>query len=237
MPPSHSVLARAPVTSGALEAAAADGDRRRLRADWLPKQAQRRLGDLLLAWLWLLFAASNVAVWHRDRRPIGAPFAAVELVAAVLFVVRRPSRKLDQLPLPAWFAGISGTALPLLLRPESRGGGSIDDVLLAIQFAGALLAIASLLMLGRSFGIVADNRGLRTAGLYTVVRHPLYASYLCIIASYAAANPTHWNLGVTGAIVCTVVWRIRWEEHCLLRDPAYRQYALSVPWRLVPLVY
>jgi protein-S-isoprenylcysteine O-methyltransferase Ste14 len=39
---------------------------------------------------------------------------------------------------------------------------------------------SALAALGRSFGFVAADRGLRASGPYAMVRHPVYASYLLI---------------------------------------------------------
>jgi protein-S-isoprenylcysteine O-methyltransferase Ste14 len=203
----------------------------------LSRRVRARVVNMSVAWLWLLFAASNIAVWRQGGGPVGVPLAATEIVAAVLFVVRRPSKEVGSPPFAAWIAGTVGTCAPLLLRPTLHVGTELSDAFLAIQFGGALFAISSLLLLGRSFGIVADNRGPRTHGLYGVVRHPLYASYLVISLGFSAENVTFWNFAVTVATAATMVWRIRWEERCLLADATYRQYAAGVRWRLLPLVY
>jgi protein-S-isoprenylcysteine O-methyltransferase Ste14 len=65
-----------------------------------------------------------------------------------------------------------------------------------LQLAGLLAAITSLAALGRSFGFVAADRGLKTRGPYGVVRHPLYASYLLIQGGYVLQS-----LSVPNALV------------------------------------
>ena len=93
-----------------------------------------------------------------------------------------------------------------------------------------------MLSLRRSFGIVPANRGIRTRGLYNLVRHPLYASELLVVLGIALVNPSAWNLGL---FVCACVLqglRAAAEERFLSVDPAYREYCARVKYRLIPIV-
>ena len=75
----------------------------------------------------------------------------------------------------------------LLARP---GGDGLPRVLCeVVQLSGLLVAFLSLATLGRSFGIVAANRGVKTRGPYRFVRHPTYMGYLICYLGYVAENP------------------------------------------------
>jgi protein-S-isoprenylcysteine O-methyltransferase Ste14 len=99
---------------------------------------------------------------------------------------------------------------------------------------GCLLALG---VLGRSFGVVAADRGLRTGGPYRLVRHPVYASYLITEAGYVLQNPSVWNLGLLLIELLCQIGRIHAEERVLRQDPAWSAYAAKTRYRLLPGVF
>lgn len=88
--------------------------------------------------------------------------------------------------------------------------------------------------LGRSFGIVAANRGVRTRGPYRVVRHPLYAAYLVTYVGYLLSYPRLLNVAVVAVTTAVMVARALAEEHLLAADPEYRAYRERTRWRFLP---
>jgi protein-S-isoprenylcysteine O-methyltransferase Ste14 len=123
----------------------------------------------------------------------------------------------------------------LLARPTD--GGLPHGACEAVQLVGLLIALASLGTLGRSFGIVAANRGVKTVGPYRFVRHPAYLGYLISYIGYVAENPSVPNLALLFLSTVFQLVRIREEEQLLSRDAEYESYRRSVRYRLVPLVY
>jgi protein-S-isoprenylcysteine O-methyltransferase Ste14 len=103
-----------------------------------------------------------------------------------------------------------------------------------LQLAGLLAAITSLAALGRSFGFVAADRGLKTRGPYGVVRHPLYASYLLIQGGYVLQSLSVPNALVFAFTTACNVGRVLAEEKILTGSPAYQAYQQRVRWRLIP---
>src|SRR5436305_11365672 len=60
------------------------GEPRRRRFPW------GKVGtNVMLALIWLAFAAANLADWHRTGRPVGLGLMVLELIIGVLFIVRR----------------------------------------------------------------------------------------------------------------------------------------------------
>ena len=100
-----------------------------------------------------------------------------------------------------------------------------------------MLQIVSLLSLNRSFALVAAKREIKTAWMYHVVRHPLYASYFVVFGGYVLAHTTLVNLLVYAITAGFLYARIFREERHLALDPAYREYMLEVRYRLVPFVF
>ena len=189
----------------------------------------------LLSALWFVFFAAHLSAWLSDHRPVGLGVVVLEFVFAVLFILRRQPLTVSRAPV-AWFAAAIGSFGMIAARPHYAPIGG-DGLALALQVGGSLAAGVSLLSLGRSFGVVAANRGLRTGGAYRVVRHPVYACYLIVSAGYLLENPTRWNALVIAGFVAAQVVRIREEESCLAGDPAYTSYRAQVRYRLVPYVF
>lgn len=188
-----------------------------------------------LALLWLLFAMANLEDWSRTHKPVGLGATVCELVLAVLFVIRRPAESTDR-TFVARGATAIGTFGILLARPAFEPALGLGRLWFAMQLVGAAIAIASAIALGRSFGLVAANRGICTRGPYRFVRHPLYAGYLVAWFGYALENPTAWNWALFAVVTSFQAVRILTEERCLEADPAYRDYRERVPRRVVPFV-
>jgi protein-S-isoprenylcysteine O-methyltransferase Ste14 len=94
--------------------------------------------------------------------------------------------------------------------------------------------LVALTSLGRSFGIVAANRGIKRFGLYAWVRHPLYAGELIFFPGFILASFSPSNLTICLGIVCGLMIRSRVEERHLGQDPEYRAYMEAVPYRFFP---
>src|SRR5512143_3774415 len=76
----------------------------------------------------------------------------------VLFLVfRRESMSVSRRPWD-WLVGIAGTLFVLLARPEKMMIAP-EAVGVSLQIAGTLIEIYGKSVLGRSFGIIAANRG------------------------------------------------------------------------------
>jgi protein-S-isoprenylcysteine O-methyltransferase Ste14 len=188
-----------------------------------------------LATIWFSFAHAHIMRWHETGEARGVGSIAVETVVAVLFLTRRaPIETSDRFV--AWAATIVGTFGPLLLRPTSEGGGG-SEAALVLQLVGASFSVLSLFAIGRSFGLVAANRGIRTHGPYGLVRHPVYLGYLVTNTGYVLENPSLRNLAVVAGATLAQLVRISCEEEVLSRDAVYGRYRARVRFRLIPYLY
>jgi protein-S-isoprenylcysteine O-methyltransferase Ste14 len=101
----------------------------------------------------------------------------------------------------------------------------------------ACLSLASLLTLGRGFGLRPALRRLATTGPYRLVRHPIYLAYVLADVGY---NLTEWAPGTLLVVLvgwASLVYRIRAEERILSQDTAWTDYCASVRHRLIPLLW
>lgn len=197
--------------------------------------AARVVTSLPVAVLWLLFAAANFSNWRATHRPIGLGATALELIVAVLFVTRRSPWIVSRSRL-AWCAAALGTFGMLAGRPAYHPVAGLEVLYGGLQLGGALVAGAAVVALGRSFGIVAANRGVRTGGPYRLVRHPLYSGYFLTEVGYLLENPSLRNGCLFAVVMVFQAIRIVEEERTLAEDPAYQRYCRQVRSRLVPFI-
>src|SRR2546423_974037 len=151
----------------------------------------RRVGSLLargiLIATFLMFAWANFVHWRSTGEPSGLGTTLLEGWAAVLFLVRRPADRLSLRPL-AWLAAPIGSFAMLFARPAA--GGLAPVVCELLQLFGVLLAFVSLATLGRSFGLVAANRGVKTGGPYRLVRAPAHTAALIASPGHGPEKPS-----------------------------------------------
>jgi len=156
------------------------------------------------------------------------PLFAHALIASLLLVMhKRTGRRSPLLQrITAWVSAL----LPFAVQIESE----LPLILRIISMLGVVIAIWTLLSLGRAFDIVPADRGLVQKGPYNYVRHPLYASEFLSVAAVVAVEPSIHNLSVCALLIATLILRIRWEER-IITD--YQMYSSQVNSRFIPGVW
>lgn len=164
---------------------------------------------------------------------------ASDLVATLMagifvlsFLVRHPTASVSS-DVVAWLVAIVGTFSFTLLGPGDGVATGTSNVLMIV---GGTISTLGCLSLGRSFGIVPANRGIRVCGLYRCVRHPMYAGYAIFFIGYLLGNLSMQNLLIGICSIIFFVMRAVFEEQFLQRDPAYKVYVQRVRWRFFPYV-
>jgi protein-S-isoprenylcysteine O-methyltransferase Ste14 len=156
--------------------------------------------------------------------------------AFTFFIAIRPESRRPSRDPVAFVACAAALVLVVILHQPS---GSSTGLVLAGNFvalASYVWLLASVLALGRCFGILPEARGLVTRGPYRFVRHPVYLGELGAVLGFVIGAPTFWNIGVLVAFYVAQAVRMRLEEQALGREfREYADYAAATP-RLVPRV-
>ncbi len=194
------------------------------------------LSRIVIGGLFLSLAARIAANWLQTGRLTGFLLLASEGLVVVLMIVRRPTMDVDR----SWMArSITAVSMigPPLVQPMTTAANAEDLATAALSAIGLSLVIASKLTLGRSFGLVAANRGVVSSGPYRFLRHPIYLGYIVTHIGFLIANPLAWNFFALGIADGCLALRALSEEHTLEHDARYVVYEHQVRWRIVPGIF
>ena len=198
----------------------------------------RRFADFLLFGvtaieMWLLFQLTptfTLTDWI---------YVSSNVLVLVIALARRPAQEQDR-SIGAAAAVIVSYGYPyaqVAVLRWARGYEAWPGVGLVLVIAGACMSLASLLSLGRFFGVRPALRGVASRGTYRLVRHPMYLSYVIADIGY---NLQEWNYGtllLVAAGWAAMVYRIYAEERVLSHDASWAAYAERVRYRLVPGIW
>lgn len=190
--------------------------------------------NLFLAVLFGAFAFANAASFIAEPRLSVLLIVLVEAIVAIFFIIRRDPDETEH-SWKTWTSTTLGTFAPMLLRPTDATADLLAGSIL--QVGGFAIQITALLFLSRSFGLLPAYRGVKTNGLYSLVRHPLYSAYVISFIGYWINNPSLANAAVITFGTAFLVWRIHCEEALLLKYEDYSRYAIQTRWRLIPAVW
>lgn len=155
----------------------------------------------------------------------------------VIFLLFRRRTKQISLRWQEWLLALSATVAPMLVQPGVGAALVWPMWGASLLLMGTIIQVHAKLTLGRSFGCVPANRGLKLAGPYRFVRHPMYAGYLLSHVAFLLMNPTVWNVAMYAGCYALQIPRLLDEERLLANDPQYRAYQSTVKYRLIPGVF
>jgi protein-S-isoprenylcysteine O-methyltransferase Ste14 len=192
----------------------------------------------------LLFLFFGQGAFYGLQRRLAAGLTAVDVsfiaqnvIFCLVILVRSPDREMSRslagqlFALAAFFSGLAFLNVDLVASGVTAGMGKATMVLANI------LAIGSLLSLGKSFGILIARRKLKTNGLYGLVRHPMYLSDILLRLGFFLVHP---GIAVSLLVIASIFLygaRAAWEERFLGQRDDYRAYCRTVRHRFVPWLY
>ncbi|RVQ68921.1 isoprenylcysteine carboxylmethyltransferase family protein [Croceicoccus ponticola] len=168
---------------------------------------------------------------HIAEHPQLVLFLLGELVGVfMLLIQRRGAWTVKPWPI---FIAVVGTGLALCVIPE--GTAYISNLVsFAIIATGAIITLSAKVFLGRSFGVIPANRGVKSIGVYRLVRHPMYLGYMISHIGYVLMYLSAWNVAIYAIVWTALYFRTIEEEKFLRQDESYRQYAEKVRYKLIP---
>lgn len=162
---------------------------------------------------------------------------SITFLAFILYytITRLPPRESAAGIMPRVVA-IAGTFIMsvLIVIPPEAISAEMRIVSTGTIIAGSAMSIYCLRQLGRSFSIMATSRALKTKGSYSIVRHPLYAAEVLMVAGVVLGHGNLLAYGLGAFWLVLQVRRAQYEEVVLRQTfPEYEDYAASVPM-LIP---
>lgn len=185
---------------------------------------------IVVFWTWLSWRVIG------SVNPFAPLLLASETLIALFVLLRRPSVAISVNRVD-WAAAFGATLLPLLIDPGAREAPALIVPGVLLFVFGTCWQLWAKLVLRRSFGIAPANRGVKRGGPYRGMRHPMYFGYFVTEIGILMLMPSVWNFALYGATWALQLFRLLREEELLMRDPAYRAYALEVPWRVIPRLF
>ncbi|MGC4119145.1 MAG: methyltransferase [Myxococcales bacterium] len=205
----------------------------------LERYGQRIFNVGLFAFFAVAMGADLHKVWREGRLDyVEVSFVVQNVVLLGFILLRRPHRAVNRnllhqaVALAAFFSGVFFVGAPTTGGPAAHTASAI------IVFAANLLGLATVVNLGRSFGILIALRKVETRFLYRVVRHPMYATDILLRVGFLVSHLT-WQPAVlfVASTGCYVVRALLEEKFLASQDPAYAEYMQRTRWRFIPFVF
>ncbi|MBT3819778.1 MAG: hypothetical protein HOG04_00135 [Nitrospinaceae bacterium] len=194
------------------------------------------LANLVLGAFWLFLALFMLPkLVSGEAGPSGYMLFAVNTLVAVLFLTRRKETRVTESTRDRLVTTVC-ILMSFSLRPAAGASlisGLWESVLLTISL---VLIFAAYLSLGRSFGLIPADRGVKVKGMYQWVRHPLYGAEMLFFISFVLANFTARNVVFTLGIFLSLHMRALAEERLLSHDSLYQDFCQRIGKRYIPYV-
>lgn len=187
----------------------------------------------MLALLLAHFALNAYHRWTETGSLILLGLVLYNTLLVLVTVTRRPTVSTSP-RIRDWVAALLTVAISFGFQPEEWHQTGAQAAGVILQGVGLTTMGLAVMNLGRSFGIVAANRGVKCSGLYGCVRHPLYTGESLFFTGFLLTNFSPINLIVWVGILCGLLIRAWAEEGHLRQDLEYRAYLDAVPYRFFP---
>lgn len=163
-------------------------------------------------------------------------FTIQSLLVGVIILIRKPHQAFHKNLVHQAIAIIAFCSGAAFMGQPATGPQVVKQISQVVIFCANVLGVAALLNLGRSFGILIAFRGLKSRGLYGMVRHPMYATDILLRVGFLIS---HFNLFTVLVFIISTgcyVYRAILEERFLVQQPEYREYMNRVRYRFIPFL-
>lgn len=193
--------------------------------------------NLLLCCVWVWYAYRGLRSFLdsdvRMYQVMGILLVVMNSLLVLFFVLRRRSTSMAT-DAASVVLGHLGTWLSLLFEGATPRFPALVPACWVVMNVALAVSLVGFVSLGRSWGIIPANRGVRLMGMYRFVRHPIYASYLVLDSAWTLAYPTPRNVALVAALMLIQYQRAKREEIVLRADPAYAAYTEKTRYMFIP---
>lgn len=203
------------------------------------KKHKQRLIDIYLFLNFLGYTCwqSYNAIIEERFDFIEASFFIQNIVMTTLILIRSNSKANDPnlfnqaIALIAFFSGALFMGMPQTSNETSLVLSSI------IILIANLLGLITLLNLGKSFGIIISYRKVKSKGLYSVVRHPMYVTDILLRVGFLISHFTIYTTTVFVLSTACYFYRAILEERFLSQQGEYKKYMKKTKYRFIPYLF
>jgi protein-S-isoprenylcysteine O-methyltransferase Ste14 len=123
-----------------------------------------------------------------------------------------------------WFVGIQILLLSIFLIPIHIASFKLNNTIinlgLTLAIAGFLIVVVAIIQLNKNltpFPTPKDGSELIKAGLYKLVRHPIYTGIILTVTGYSLYRESLWKLLVSLLLAVLFYYKSKYEEGLLRR--------------------
>jgi protein-S-isoprenylcysteine O-methyltransferase Ste14 len=163
-------------------------------------------------------------------------FLLQNIVLTGVIILRKPHREIEKnilsqiVAIVAFFSGAAFMGQASSGPPMAR---TISEILMVVS---SLLGIVTLVALGKSFGILIAVREVKSSGIYSIVRHPMYATDILLRIGFVISHVNNFTIIMLVLSTLCYCYRAMLEERFLSHFPEYREYKERVRYRFIPFV-
>ncbi len=209
-------------------------------AAFLKKHGQRMANIYLFVSFGAWCGYQTWKTWNEGRLDyIEISFTVQNLILVCLMLIRRPHTGVDMSLKNQAVAIIAFMSGGIFMGQPPTGVPSAVLVSGIIIFIANVLGGITLLNLGRSFGILIALREVRTSGLYSIVRHPMYGTDILLRIGFLVSHLNPFTCAVFLLSTACYVYRAILEERFILSrlDSGYEEYMRRVKYRFIPYIF
>ncbi len=185
---------------------------------------------------WTLYQLHNAWI-NENLNFVEISFAVQNLVLIFIILIRRDYRAVDKnyfhqaIAIIAFFSGIA------FMGQDSSGSDLTQQISLMVVAFANILGLITIFNLGRSFGILIAYRKVQNKGLYSIIRHPMYATDILLRFGFVISHTNWLTILIFVLSTACYIYRALLEEAFLSHQESYKDYKEKTKYRFIPFVF
>jgi protein-S-isoprenylcysteine O-methyltransferase Ste14 len=159
------------------------------------------------------------------------------VAASLFFLIRVRPSFVSMNPVHWAVALITSFSAHFFIREGTNNNSILLFMADTFVISSIFLGVATVFVLGRSFGLFPALRQVKTKYVYRIIRHPMYLGAIFFKLGYVLKNPSIFNILLLMVIIVLYDKRARYEEDIMSHNNSYVEYLQQVKYRFIPGVY